>query len=64
MAAKYGLLPTELLERATTLDLQFHYSAEMIKYREEKKRRGESVADTYTDHEVQDMYAKFKGRNK
>lgn len=64
MAAKYGLLPTELLERATTLDLQFHYSAEIIKHREEKKRRGESVADTYTKHEVEDMYAQFKGRKK
>lgn len=63
MAAKYSLLPSEVLSRATTLDLQFHLNAEVIGDRERKKARGESIADTYTQTEIENMYNKFKGRN-
>lgn len=64
MAAKYSLLPSEVMSRATTLDLQFHLNAEVIRDREHKRSRGESIADTYSQSEVDSMYNKFKGRNK
>jgi len=63
MAETYGMLPTDIFERATTIDLQIHYAASLIRLREDKKARGESINDTYTQHEINDMYNKFKGRD-
>ena len=40
MAEKYGMLPSELLEKATTHDLMIYNNANMIKLREDKKSRG------------------------
>ena len=66
MAAKYSLLPSELLERGTTIDIQFHYMAELHKDREQKKARGDhkGLAESYTQEEIQEVYNKAKGRKR
>jgi hypothetical protein len=63
MSQQYGMLPSELLQRANTIDLQLHYAASLIKLREDKRARGENINDTYTKSEIEDMYNKFKNRN-
>ena len=62
MAETYGMLPTEILDKATTIDLQLHYAASLIRLRESKKARGESINDTYSQSEINAMYDQFKGR--
>lgn len=54
MAAKYGKLPTEILQHATTLDLEFHSHAETLRIREMKKSAGEDISGTYTQAEIQE----------
>lgn len=61
MAEKYGLLPSEVLERATTMDLAISYNATVLKMREQKKQRGESISDTYTESEILERWNKAKG---
>ena len=63
MASEYGMLPTEVLNKATTMDLQIHYTANLIRYREEKRARGEDITDTYSKQEIEEMYAQFRGSN-
>jgi len=63
MAERYSMLPTEILGRATTQDMFIYINASLIKTREDKKARGESIADTYNQTELDDMYAKFKNKN-
>ena len=63
MAERYGMLPTEIFERATTHDLMIFFNANMIKYRNEKKSRGESIADTYNQSQIDEMYSNFKNKH-
>jgi|TARA_R110000744_G_scaffold9768_1_gene31111 hypothetical protein len=60
MSTKYGLLPSELLARASTMDLQVHYAVQLITTRAERIARGESINDTYSTKELESMHAKFK----
>jgi len=61
MAEKYGLLPSEVLQRATTTDLAISHHASILKMREQKKQRGESISDTYTEAEILQRWNKTKG---
>ena len=60
MAERYSMLPTEVLQKATTVDLVFYYNARLISLREQKKARGESIADTFTKSEISEVYDNFK----
>jgi hypothetical protein len=60
MAHRYSMLPTDVLQKATTVDFQIYYNAHLIRIREEKKSRGESIADTFSQSEVDKMYSDFK----
>lgn len=62
MAERYGLLPSDVLGRATTMDLQIFYNASLLKERAIKKHRGESIADTYSQEELEEMWAIRKGK--
>lgn len=62
MAEKYGLLPSEVLQKGTTMDLAINYNANIIKVREQRKARGESIADTFTQNEIMSTWNKFKER--
>ena len=63
MAIAYGMLPTELLEKATTQDLMIYNNANMIKYREDKISKGESISDTFSQAQIDEMWEKRKGQN-
>lgn len=60
MAHRYGMLPSEVLERGSTFDLQIYQNSGILKERETKKARGESINDTYTPEQITEMYDKFK----
>ena len=60
MAERYSMLPTEIMSKATTHDLVIYYNANLINLREQKKARGESIADTFTKNEISEVYDNFK----
>ena len=60
MAQAYGMLPSEVLDKATTQDLMIYNNANMIKYREDKKSKGESISDTYSQSELEAIWNKTK----
>ena len=60
MAAKYGMLPTEILAKGSTQDLQFHIHAETLRDRETKKARGEDISDTFTQAEISEVYKRWR----
>ena len=62
MAQRYGMLPTDVMQRATTYDMIIFYNADLIKLREQKKAKGESIGDTYSQSSIDQMYQDFKGR--
>jgi hypothetical protein len=64
MAEKYGMLPTEILSRGSTMDLFVFNTATMAKVRAQKKQAGESIADTYSQEEIMDKWKRVKGDGK
>lgn len=60
MAEKYKMLPSELCERGSTLDIQIHIHAEKHKDRERKKASGQNISETYTQAEINEVYAKWR----
>tara|TARA_Y100001938_G_C7868749_1_gene319222 strand:+ start:90 stop:335 length:246 start_codon:yes stop_codon:yes gene_type:complete len=60
MAQKYGMLPTDIMQKATTVDFMIYYNANLIKIREDKRSRGENINDTYTQSEIDQVYSNFK----
>jgi|DEB0MinimDraft_6_1074348.scaffolds.fasta_scaffold154749_1 hypothetical protein len=60
MAEKYSMLPSEIIDRGSTLDIQIHVHAEKYKERESKKARGDQIHDTYTQAEINEVYSKWK----
>lgn len=60
IAERYGLLPSEVLARATTLDL--HIVDAALSYRSYQQRRAQGeVADEYTTEELSQMMESFRG---
>lgn len=62
MAERYGMLPTQVLEQASTFDLQIFYNSALIRDRATKQRKGENVADTYTQEQINEMYRQRTGK--
>ena len=62
MASKYGLLPTEVLERANTQDVQIHFNVEAYREDERAKHSGEKVDlnKQYTEEELQEIWQKSR----
>ena len=50
MSQRYGVLPSELLERATTFDLHVCNSA--IKYQQVKQNEAEGKFDHYSEEQL------------
>lgn len=63
MAEKYGMLPTKIMSEGTTIDMFLFINAHLIKVREERKAKGESIADTFSQTEIDKMYSNFKNRH-
>ncbi len=62
MAEKYGMLPSEILSRATTLDMLIFNTSNIIMLREQKKSRGENINDTYDPQELEELYFNATGK--
>ena len=62
MAAKYGVLPSDLISRGSTLDIEFHVLAETHKERERKKQKGDvaGLADNYTQAEINERMKQWQ----
>jgi hypothetical protein len=63
MAEKYGMLPSEVLEKATTHDLMIYNNANMIALRDQKKAKGESISDTISQTELNQIWENTKGKD-
>ena len=63
MAERYGYLPSEILRRGTTVDLEIFNIASMLRLRQQKQNKGESLDGTYSQTELQDIYNKAEGIN-
>lgn len=53
MASKYGMLPSEVMARATTFDAKVHLNSETYVNRERLRAQGEDIADTYSQAEAE-----------
>ena len=60
MASKYGMLPTEVLERANTQDVLIHFNVEAYRDDERQKASGKSIDlnKQYTQEELQSIWQK------
>ena len=56
MAEKYSMLPSQILDKATTVDLMIHVNASVLKLREQRKSRGENITDTFSQHEISERW--------
>ncbi len=61
MAERYGYLPSEILARGTTVDLEIFNIASMLRLRQQKQSKGQSLEGTYSQNELQDIYNRAKG---
>ena len=61
MAERYGMLPTEILSKGSTMDLAIFNTASLIKLREQKKGAGEDISSTYAPGELEEIFNKSKG---
>lgn len=62
MAERYGYLPTEILTRGTTVDLEIFNIAAMLRIRQQKQSKGESIQDTYSQEELLAIYQEAKDK--
>jgi len=52
MAEKYCCLPSEIIEKGSTFDIQIHVHSMTQRDRMVKKAKGEDITDTYTQEEL------------
>ena len=52
MAEKYGCLPSEIIDKGSTLDIQIHIHSMTHRDRMMKKAKGEDITGTYTEDEL------------
>ena len=62
MAERYGMLPTQVLEQASTFDLQIFYNSAIIRDRASKLKKGENIGDTYSKEQLEEMYRQRTGK--
>jgi|TARA_R110000764_G_scaffold239389_1_gene338730 hypothetical protein len=55
MAEKYHCLPSEILEKGSTLDIQIHVHAMSHQDRMRKKAKGEDITSTFKQDELVEM---------
>ncbi len=56
MAQQYGCLPTEILEKGTTLDIQIFTHVANFRERQSKLKKGEDINSTYSPEELQELW--------
>lgn len=64
MASRYGLLPSEVLARATTFDLQVVDIAQSYRTYQYKKKSGQLEAPNVNPNKLQELLEQFRQENK
>lgn len=64
MASQYGLLPSEVLDRATTFDLQVLDIAQSYREYLRKKHTGQLDTPNVNPNKLQDLLEQFKLENR
>ena len=64
MASKYGMLPTDVIRKATTQDVQIHFNVEAFRDDERQKASGKPVDlnKQYTEEELQEVWQKSRSQ--
>ena len=64
MASKYGMLPTEVLDKATTMDVQIHFNVEAYRDDERTKASGKPVDlnKQYTQEELTAVWQRSRSQ--
>tara|TARA_R110002020_G_scaffold165931_4_gene353745 strand:+ start:638 stop:850 length:213 start_codon:yes stop_codon:yes gene_type:complete len=64
MASKYGMLPTEVLDKATTMDVQIHFNVEAYRDDERAKASGKPVDlnKQYTQEELTEVWQRSRSQ--
>ena len=64
MASKYGMLPTDVIRKATTQDVQIHFNVEAFRDDERQKASGKPVdiGKQYTQEELQEVWQKSRSQ--
>lgn len=60
IANRYGILPSELIRKGDTLDIEIFLTVNNIQDREQKKRNNESITDNYSQEQLQEMMQNVK----
>ena len=62
LAQKYGLLPSQVIQEATTYDLHVHIIAESYRERQRAIQSGNSkaLADSYSQNEINEVWNKWQ----
>jgi hypothetical protein len=56
MAQTYGCLPSEVLEKGSTLDIQIYSHVQTLRMRENKIRNKEDITGTYRPEELEELW--------
>lgn len=59
MAHRYGMLPSQILEQATTHDIQIYLHA--VKYIDRKQGGDKDLNESYSQEEIQEIYKSWRG---
>jgi hypothetical protein len=64
MASKYGMLPTEVLKKANTQDVQIHFNVEAHRDDERQKASGKPVDlnKQYDQEELQEIWQRSRSQ--
>ncbi len=62
IGSRYGMLPSEVLVRASTLDLYIIDVAMTYEHHRQKKESGE-LTDTYSENQLLDIVNSVRGKN-
>lgn len=62
VAERYGCLPSELIRKGDTLDLEVYLTAGNLHERQEKLRKGENITDTYDQAYLEELYSNVKSK--
>ncbi len=60
MAQTYGCLPSEILEKGTTLDIQIFTHSANYRDRQSKLKKGEDINSTYSPEELEQLWRQKK----
>tara|TARA_Y100001973_G_C5159084_1_gene312495 strand:+ start:315 stop:620 length:306 start_codon:yes stop_codon:yes gene_type:complete len=62
VANRYGCLPSELLQKADTFDLEIYLTISNLEDRERKIKKGESITDNYDQENLKELYESVTGK--